>query len=249
MNPHRAIVVIDLEQDAFAFGFEDRAIMLAVRIIFGIEGAESTHLFENALALGRGGCALSAHREQRARRLLHELGRSCVLGKPPRELIEELEFVRRAQKMCLELMTPGTPSSEIWESYNAFLAEHGRPRERRLHAHGQGYDLVERPLIRFDEPMAIQERMSITAHPSYIKEGLQSWICDNYLIGPGGPGNLSIASRRRSSRFETSARRRRAYLDSSAAEVCVGGGPPLSTSVIRAQVCSSALAIVASLPS
>lgn len=117
-----------------------------------------------------------------------ELGRSCVLGEPPGELIEELGFVRQAQQMCLELMTPGAPSSEIWESYNAFLAEHGRPRERRLHSHGQGYDLVERPLIRFDEQMAVQERMNVAVHPSYIKEGLQSWICDNYLIGAGGPG-------------------------------------------------------------
>jgi hypothetical protein len=68
------------------------------------------------------------------------------------------------------------------------MVENGRPPERRLHAHGQGNDLVERPLIRFDEPMTIVEGMNIVVHPSYIRDGLGSWICDNYLIGPDGPG-------------------------------------------------------------
>ncbi|HUY59717.1 MAG TPA: M24 family metallopeptidase [Solirubrobacteraceae bacterium] len=117
-----------------------------------------------------------------------ELGRTCVLGQVPAALVEELDFVREAQRFCLDLLKPGTPSAEIWERYNAFLAEHGRPQERRLHAHGQGHDLVERPLIRFDEPMAVQEGMSVVVHPSYIMAGLTSWICDNYLIGPHGPG-------------------------------------------------------------
>lgn len=117
-----------------------------------------------------------------------ELGRTCVLGELPTQLDEELDFVRQAQRFCLDLLKPGTASAEIWERYNAFLAEHGRPQERRLHAHGQGNDLVERPLIRFDEPMAVAERMNIVVHPSYIKDGLTSWICDNYLIGADGPG-------------------------------------------------------------
>src|SRR5580700_4225239 len=53
MNSHRAIVVVDLEQDAFALSFKDRAIMLAVGIVFGIKGGEATHLFKDALTLGK----------------------------------------------------------------------------------------------------------------------------------------------------------------------------------------------------
>jgi Xaa-Pro aminopeptidase len=117
-----------------------------------------------------------------------ELGRTCVLGSPPAQLTEELEFVVAAQRFCLELLRPGTSCAEVWERYNGFMVENGRPPERRLHAHGQGNDLVERPLIRFDEPMTIVEGMNIVVHPSYIRDGLGSWICDNYLIGPDGPG-------------------------------------------------------------
>ena len=54
MNPHRAIEIVDFEQDAFALGFEDRAIMLAVRIVIGIKGVEAAHPFKNALRLAKG---------------------------------------------------------------------------------------------------------------------------------------------------------------------------------------------------
>jgi Xaa-Pro aminopeptidase len=117
-----------------------------------------------------------------------ELGRSCVLGPAPPALVEELDLVLEAQRFCLSLMVPGTACAAIWERYNEFLVEHGRPTERRLHAHGQGNDLVERPLIRFDETMPIAEGMSFAVHPGYMNAGLTSWICDNYLIGPHGPG-------------------------------------------------------------
>ena len=58
----------------------------------------------------------------------------------------------------------------------------------RLYAHGQGYDLVERPLIRADETMAIEETMNLAVHPGYETPSIFAVICDNYLIGPDGPG-------------------------------------------------------------
>ena len=30
--------------------------------------------------------------------------------------------------------------------------------------------------------------MTFVVHPTYIRNGFVSWICDNYLIGPDGPG-------------------------------------------------------------
>jgi hypothetical protein len=37
--------------------------------------------------------------------------------------------------------------------------------EKRLHSHGQEYDLVERPLIRWDEEMVIEKNMVLAVHP------------------------------------------------------------------------------------
>jgi Xaa-Pro aminopeptidase len=117
-----------------------------------------------------------------------ELGRTSVVGRAPQEMKDELEFVKEARKVTLDLLKPGTPSRDIWEAFNAFMRRNGRPEEARLYCHGQGYDLVERPLIRHDEPMAIEKDMNIVVHPTYIHRGYVNWLCDNYFITGNGPG-------------------------------------------------------------
>ncbi len=120
--------------------------------------------------------------------LYTELGRTCVVGKASAELKDEFAFALEARKFNLSLLKPGASCKEIFAAYNDFMARNGRPQERRLHCHGQGYDLVERPLIRNDEPMAIANDMNIVVHPTYIRGHVLSWVCDNYLIGENGPG-------------------------------------------------------------
>ena len=118
-----------------------------------------------------------------------ELGRSCVLGKVPQQMKDELEMVKESRKLTLDLLKPGTPCKDIWEAFNAFMRKNGRPEEARLYCHGQGYDLVERPLIRSDEPWVIQKDMNIVVHPTYAHGGYLNWLCDNYIIGGNGPGD------------------------------------------------------------
>lgn len=117
-----------------------------------------------------------------------ELGRTFVFGDVPQVLQDEHAFALEAQRYTVGLLRPDAVPGEIHSSYNKFLAEYGRPREERLHAHGQGYDLVERPLIRPDEDMVISAGMNMTVHPTYNRHGVMSWICDNWLIGEEGPG-------------------------------------------------------------
>jgi Xaa-Pro aminopeptidase len=115
-----------------------------------------------------------------------ELGRTCVLGKASQEMKDEFAFVLEAQKLVLDLLLPGASCKDIFEAYNAFMRKNGRPEEKRLHCHGQGYDMVERPLIRFDETMPIQKNMNIVVHPTYATARTFSWACDNFLIGEKG---------------------------------------------------------------
>jgi Xaa-Pro aminopeptidase len=117
-----------------------------------------------------------------------ELGRSCVVGKASAEIKDEFAFALEARKFNLGLLKPGAACKDVFAAYNDFMRKNGRPEEKRLHCHGQGYDLVERPLIRNDEPMAIAENMNIVVHPTYIRGHVLSWVCDNYIIGPNGPG-------------------------------------------------------------
>ena len=117
-----------------------------------------------------------------------ELGRTCVVGKASAELKDEFAFALEAREFNLALLKPGAPCADIFAAYNDFMRKNGRPEERRLHCHGQGYDLVERPLIRSDEPMTIAQDMNIVVHPTYLRGHVLSWVCDNYLIETNGPG-------------------------------------------------------------
>jgi Xaa-Pro aminopeptidase len=116
-----------------------------------------------------------------------ELGRTAVVGKASAELTDEFAFALEARKFNLDLLKPGAPCADIFAAYNDFMRKNGRPEEKRLHCHGQGYDLVERPLIRSDEPLSIEKDMNIVVHPTYIRGHVLSWVCDNYLIEADGP--------------------------------------------------------------
>ena len=118
-----------------------------------------------------------------------ELGRSCVVGKVPQQMKDELDFCKASRKLTLDLLKPGASCKDIWDAFNDFMRKNGRPPEARLYCHGQGYDMVERPLVRHDEPMAIAKDMNIVVHPTYIHGGYLNWLCDNYLIGGNGPGD------------------------------------------------------------
>ena len=118
-----------------------------------------------------------------------ELGRSCVVGKVPQQMKDELAFCKAARRLTLDLLKPGASCKDIWDAFNDFMRKNGRPPEARLYCHGQGYDMVERPLVRHDEPMAIEKDMNIVVHPTYIHGGYLNWLCDNYLIGGNGPGD------------------------------------------------------------
>jgi Xaa-Pro aminopeptidase len=118
--------------------------------------------------------------------LYAECGRIFFLGKVPSELKEAYELCKETQKVTLKLLRPGADPAEIWQANNAFLVKKGQLPETRLFAHGQGYDLVERPAIRDDEPMRLQPRMNITVHPIIGSERVWVWVCDNYLITQSG---------------------------------------------------------------
>ena len=117
-----------------------------------------------------------------------EIGRTCVFGKATQEMHDEFAFTLEAQRFTLDLIKPGAAPAEVFAKYNDFMRENGKPEEQRLHSHGQGYDLVERPMIFPDETMKIAANMNIVCHPSYSTETAYTWICDNYLVGEDGIG-------------------------------------------------------------
>lgn len=117
-----------------------------------------------------------------------ELSRIFVLGRASAELREVHARVLEAQRAALAMLKPGTPCTEIYARHNAWLREHGMAEERRLSIHGMGHDMVERPLVRDDETMAIEQGMAIVVHPGVLNERLFVHNTDLYLIESHGPG-------------------------------------------------------------
>ncbi|MCA8889061.1 MAG: aminopeptidase P family protein [Parvularculaceae bacterium] len=119
-----------------------------------------------------------------------EIGRTATLGRATDEMHKELDFVLQARAFMLERLRPGASAPDIWKEYNDFMDSHGKPKEDRLHCHSMGYDMVERPLIRIDEPMKLEANMVVSCHPTYANENGMHWLCDNYLIGANATERL-----------------------------------------------------------
>ena len=119
-----------------------------------------------------------------------EIGRTCVLGKATQSMKDEFAFAREAQQFTVDRLKPGASCADVWNAYNEFMRRNGRPEERRLYCHGQGYHLVERPLVRFDEQMPLAARMNIAVHPMYHSKDTYTWLCDNFLITENGAERL-----------------------------------------------------------
>jgi Xaa-Pro aminopeptidase len=114
------------------------------------------------------------------------LGRIFVLGKAPQELVDIFGAMIEAQQYTASLLKPGASSPDVFARYNAWMKAHGFPEERRVHCHGQGYEVVERPLAREDETMRIAAGMNIGIHPSVSNERMFVTVCDNFLTGSDG---------------------------------------------------------------
>jgi Xaa-Pro aminopeptidase len=115
-----------------------------------------------------------------------ELSRTIVLGKASQELIEGFEIVKEAQAHTQRKFKPGASCREISLAHNEFMKQKGVPPESRVYSHSQGYDLIERPLIRADETMNLEKGMNMSIHPAYATSSMFAHICDNYLVEENG---------------------------------------------------------------
>ena len=113
------------------------------------------------------------------------LHRTVCVGEIPEPLAVIYEDMMTAYRRTRDLLKPGADCIDILDDYNDFLKSKGYPEEKRLYAHGQGYDLVERPSCQIGETMKIEENMNIAIHPPIQKNGTAN-ICDNYIITKTG---------------------------------------------------------------
>ena len=115
-----------------------------------------------------------------------EIARTLVLGKASNELIDGFEAMKEAQAHTLSLMKPGASCRDIAVAHDNYMKQRGLPPELRLYAHSQGYDMVERPMLRADETMRLAANMNFAVHPGYETPSMWTTICDNYMVEADG---------------------------------------------------------------
>jgi len=119
-----------------------------------------------------------------------EIGRTVCIGEAPKPLLKTWRDAVEVQDRNAELIRPGAHPKEIFDAHNRMLATMGYPPEGRIHAHGQGYDLVERPGIRPEETMTIKKDMNVTIHPITLTKDAYAFCCDNFLVTDSGAVRL-----------------------------------------------------------
>src|SRR3954463_1398148 len=115
-----------------------------------------------------------------------ELARTFVFGKASQELRDAFAVCVEAQKHTVKNLKIGAAPASIYASHNDYMKSRGAPPELRLYGHSQGYDLVERPLLRADETMPLAANMCVAVHPGFPTKTNFVFVCDNFLIHENG---------------------------------------------------------------
>lgn len=116
-----------------------------------------------------------------------EIGRTFCLGEPSKEMVHAWETAVKAQEAVEAMLRPGTKVADLFRTSNRILTENGYPAEKRIFGHGQGYDLVERPVFSEDEELQeLQEGMFISTHPLAQNDKAYAFCCDNFYITKDG---------------------------------------------------------------
>jgi Xaa-Pro aminopeptidase len=125
-----------------------------------------------------------------------EISRVWCLGEAPQELLKVWDIAVAAQKFGASIMNPGVRPGDVFKQVNDFLAAKGQPPEGRLNAHGQGYDLVERPTFTAEEDMLLQANMVIAMHPTAATAAAYAMCCDDFLITERGAERMHTTAQR-----------------------------------------------------
>lgn len=116
----------------------------------------------------------------------YDLRRFVCVGKVPPELEEAHALVREARAILAANLKPGTTPGMALKASDEFLKSQGCPPEARVAGHGQGLDLVERPVIRYEETAKLEPGMVISLHPTATTKHASACLADTYVIGDSG---------------------------------------------------------------
>lgn len=123
-----------------------------------------------------------------------ELGRVFSFREPSPAMRQAEKDTNELQAMIAEHSRPGARPSELLAMLNKNLVERGYAPEKRIFAHSQGYDIVERPVYSEWESMPLKENMFLAIHPTCGNQGALCSNTDNYVVTENGAVRLNTVS-------------------------------------------------------
>ena len=116
----------------------------------------------------------------------YDLRRFLCFGPVPNELQEAMEIAKEARHIMEQNCKPGLLPGVALDASDEFLKSKGCPGEHRVGGHGQGLDLVERPVFHRDEPAKLEEGMVVSLHPTAETKHALACLADTYVITNSG---------------------------------------------------------------
>jgi Xaa-Pro aminopeptidase len=116
----------------------------------------------------------------------YDLRRFLCIGRVPKELQEAHEIAQEARSIMAAHCKPGVTPAVALDASDKFLKSKKCPPESRAAGHGQGLDLVERPVVRREEPAKLEVGMVVALHPSARTKYAMACLSDTYVITNSG---------------------------------------------------------------
>jgi Xaa-Pro aminopeptidase len=116
----------------------------------------------------------------------YDLRRFLCFGSVPKELQAAMEIAKEARHIMELNCKPGLLPSVALDASDEFLKSKGCPVEHRVGGHGQGLDLVERPVFHRGEPAKLEKGMVVSLHPTAETEHALACLSDTYVITAAG---------------------------------------------------------------
>ena len=121
-----------------------------------------------------------------------EIGRIFKLGDEPSAIMKQaMNDQIEIADVTARMMVPGARPADVFMKMNQMMVERGYAPESRFCSHGQGYDIVDRPMFVPQENMILEENMFIAHHPNTIAADRIGYNCDNWIITKDGAKLLS----------------------------------------------------------
>ena len=152
--------------------FPDATLDFLVMSPSGVERSVMPHVFSNTRVLQHGDVLIHS-RQVSLNGYRVELERTVILGEPTAEQRKAFQAAIDAQQAALEAIKPGITAAEVDRVAREWIEKAGYG-EFFIHrtGHGIGISPHEKPYLRFDNDLVLQEGMAFTIEPGIYIPGV-----------------------------------------------------------------------------